>query len=127
MAATRWSVQIDQVDPGSLDLPDSFQVPIFENLVGEVKKIKQFQRVFREGDHGSSEVPNLLVLKITVESHTPGSETRRAVTTVSGATKLRVRANSSHTKAELFKSARLTAMYVSLAAICWLLKTWPAI
>jgi hypothetical protein len=90
-AAMRWSVQVDQVDPGSLDLPDSFQVAIFENLVSEVKKTRQFQPVFREGDHGSSELPSLLVLKITVESYTPGSETRRAVTTVSGATKLRVR------------------------------------
>jgi hypothetical protein len=33
----------------------------------------------------------LLVLKTTVEKYTPGSETRRAVTTVSGATKLTVR------------------------------------
>jgi len=31
------------------------------------------------------------VLKTTVEKYTPGSETRRAVTTVSGATKLTVR------------------------------------
>jgi hypothetical protein len=33
----------------------------------------------------------LLVLKTTVEKYTAGSETRRAVTTVSGATKLTVR------------------------------------
>src|SRR6266436_6591469 len=38
-----------------------------------------------------SEVRNLLLLKTTVEKYTPGSETRRAVTTVSGATKLTVR------------------------------------
>lgn len=88
---TRWSVQVNQVDPGSLDLPDSFQVAIFENLVEEVKKSNGFQQVLREGNHGAREVPNLLVLKITVESYTPGSETRRAVTTVSGATKLKVR------------------------------------
>jgi hypothetical protein len=90
-AATRWSVQVDQVDPGSLDLADSFQIAIYENLVDELKKTKQFQQVIREGDHSVSEVPNLLVLKTTVEKYTPGSETRRAVTTVSGATKLTVR------------------------------------
>ena len=39
----------------------------------------------------AGEFPNLLVLKTTVEKYTPGSETRRAVTTVSGATKLTVR------------------------------------
>lgn len=91
MDGTRWSVQVDQVDTGSLDLPDSFQVAIFENLVEEVKKTNQFQQVLRSGNRGAREVPNLLVLEITVESYTPGSETRRAVTTVSGATKLKVR------------------------------------
>jgi hypothetical protein len=90
-SATRWSVQIDQVDPGNLELAYSFQIAIYENLVEELKKTNQFQRVFRDGDLKASEVPNLLLLKTTVEKYTPGSETRRAVTTVSGATKLTVR------------------------------------
>jgi hypothetical protein len=89
--STPWSVQIDQVDPGNLDLASSFQIAIYENLVEELKKTKQFLQVFREGDLNSREVPNLLVLKTTVEKYTPGSETRRAVTTLSGATKLSVR------------------------------------
>src|SRR6201988_2634598 len=90
-SATRWSVQVDQVDPGNLDLAYSFQIAIYENLVEELKKTKQFPQVFRDGDLKTSEVPNLLVLKTTVEKYSPGSETRRAVTTVSGATKLTVR------------------------------------
>ncbi len=90
-SATRWSVQVDQVDPGNLDLASSFQIAIYENLVVELNKTKQFQQVFRDGDLKAGEVPNLLVLKTTVEKYTPGSETRRAVTTVSGATKLTVR------------------------------------
>jgi hypothetical protein len=90
-AATRWSIQVEQVDPAGLDLPYSFQIAIYENLVDELSKTKQFQKVFREGDHNASEVPHLLVLKTTVEKYAPGSETRRAVTTVSGATKLEVR------------------------------------
>jgi len=56
-----------------------------------LKKTKQFQQVLRDGDLKASEVPNLLVLKTTVEKYTPGSETQRAVTTVSGTTKLTVR------------------------------------
>lgn len=90
-SSTPWSVQIDQVDPGTLNLASSFQIAIYENLVEELKKTRQFLQVFREGDLNSSNVPNLLVLKTTVEKYTPGSETRRAVTTVSGATKLSVR------------------------------------
>jgi hypothetical protein len=90
-SAAHWSVQVDQVDSGNLDLAYSFQIAIYENLVEELNKTKQFQQVFRDGDLGASKVPNLLVLKTTVEKYTPGSETRRAVTTVSGATKLTVR------------------------------------
>lgn len=88
---TRWSVQVYQVDPGSLDLAYSFQIAIYENLVEELIKMKQFEQVFRDGDLRAGEAPNLLVLKTTAEKYTPGSETRRAVTTVSGATKLTVR------------------------------------
>jgi hypothetical protein len=90
-SATQWSVQVDQVDVGNLDLSYSFQIAIYEHLVFELKKAKQFQQVFRDGDVRAGEFPNLLVLKTTVEKYTQGSETRRAVTTVSGATKLAVR------------------------------------
>jgi hypothetical protein len=90
-SASRWSVQVDQVDAGNLDLAYSFQIAIYENLVEELTKTKQFTQVFRDGDLKASEVPNLLVLKTIVENYTPGSETQRAVTTVSGATKLTVR------------------------------------
>jgi hypothetical protein len=90
-SATGWSVQVAQVDHGNMDLAYSFQIAIYENLVEELNKTKQFQQVFRDGDLKASEVPTLLVLKTTVEKYTPGSETRRAVTTVSGATKLTVR------------------------------------
>ena len=90
-SATQWSVQVDQVNAGNLDLSYSFQIAIYENLVVELNKTKQFQQVFRDGDHRAGEFPNLLVLKTTVEKYTAGSETKRAVTTVSGATKLTVR------------------------------------
>ena len=90
-SATHWNIQVDQVDSGNLVLAYSFQIAIYENLVEELNKTNQFQQVFRDGDVRASEFPNLLVLKTTVEKYTPGSETRRAVTTVSGATKLTVR------------------------------------
>ena len=90
-SAMQWSVQVDRVNPGDLDVAYSFQVAIYENLLEELNKTKQFKQVFRDGDRKANEVPNLLVLKTTVEKYTPGDETRRAVTTVSGATKLTVR------------------------------------
>jgi hypothetical protein len=87
----QWSVQVYRVDPGNVDMANSFQVAIYENLIGELNKTKQFERVLREGDGNADTIPNLLILKTTVEKYTPGDETRRAVTTVSGATKLTVR------------------------------------
>lgn len=90
-SATQWSVQVDQVDPGKLDLSYSFQVAIYENLLQELSRTKQFRQVLRDGDRKANEAPNLLALKTTVEKYSQGSETRRAATTVSGATKLTVR------------------------------------
>ena len=90
-SAMQWSVQVDQVDASKPDLSYSFQIAIYENLVTELNKTKQFQQVLRDGDVKAGDFPNLLMLKTTVEKYTPGSETRRAVTTVSGATKLTVR------------------------------------
>ena len=89
-SAPQWTVQVEKVDSGHLDLAHSFQLAIYENLLEELNKTKKFKVVLREGDSKASEVPNLLILKTTVVKYAPGSETRRAVTTVSGATKLTV-------------------------------------
>ncbi len=89
-SGTHWSVQVDRVEAGDRDVPIEFQVAIYENLVEELNKTKQFTQVLRERDRKAGEDPNLLILKTTVVKYTPGSETRRAVTTVSGATKLAV-------------------------------------
>jgi len=88
---TQWSLQVERIDPGNLDLAHSFQVAIYENLLEELNKTKRFQCVLREGDRKAGETPDLLILKTMVVKYTPGSETQRAVTTVSGATKLMVR------------------------------------
>jgi hypothetical protein len=98
---TQWCVQVAHVDPRNLALSYSFQVAIYENLVDELNKTKQFQQIFRDGDVRAGKCPNLLVLKTTVEKYTPGSETRRAVTTVSGATKLTVRSQLLTRKGEV--------------------------
>lgn len=85
------SVQIDRVDPGDVGLESSFRVAIYENLLEELATTGQFKQLFRSGDRNASDVPSLLILKTTVQKYVPGSETRRAVTTVNGATKLTVR------------------------------------
>jgi hypothetical protein len=90
-SATQWSLQVERIDPGHLDLAHSFQVAIYENLLDELNKTKRFKYVLREGESKASEISDLLILKTMVVKYTPGSETQRAVTTVTGATKLTVR------------------------------------
>jgi hypothetical protein len=89
--AAQWKVQVDRVSPGDVNLASSFQIAIYENLLEELNKTKQFKQVLRDGDRSASATSDLLILKTDVQKYTPGSETRRAVTTVSGATKLTVR------------------------------------
>ena len=91
LAAAQWSVEVDKVDPGNVHIEPAFRAAVYENLIEELGKAKKFNRVFRSGDRNATGLPDLLILKTTVEAYTPGSETRRAVTTVSGATKLKVR------------------------------------
>ena len=90
-SATQWSVQVERVEPGEIELAYSFQVATYESLLEELNKTHQFKHVFREADRKAGDVPNLLVLKTIVVKYSPGNETRRAVTTFSGATKLSVR------------------------------------
>ena len=88
----QWSVQVKTVDPGDASISASFQIAIYESLLDELGKTKKFKQVFRDGERTpSDDVTKLLILRTTVEKYTAGSETQRAVTTVSGATKLTVR------------------------------------
>jgi hypothetical protein len=88
--APQWSVLVDKVDIGDVTLEPAFRIAIYENLLHELVKSKRFKEVFRSGDRKARDIADLLTLKTTVQKYSPGSETRRAVTTVSGATKLKV-------------------------------------
>ena len=74
-----------------MNISASFHIGIYESLLDELSKTKRFKQVLRDGERSSSGVPDLLILRTTVEKYTAGSETQRAATTVSGATKLTVR------------------------------------
>jgi len=89
-SSRQWSVQVIKVDPAGIELAEAFQVAIYENLLDELKKTKRFQQVLRDGNRNAAAVADLLILKTTVEKYAPGSETKRAVTTLAGATKLTV-------------------------------------
>jgi len=87
----QWRVEVNPIDAGGSSIAAEVKIAFYENLVTELTKSKQFSAVLRSGDSSANGVSDLLILKTTVESYTPGSETKRAVTTVTGATKLKVR------------------------------------
>jgi hypothetical protein len=91
----KWSVQVDEIQVGDINIEAAFRIAIYENLLEELTKTRQFRKVLRSGERTLDGVPDVLILKTTVEKYTPGSETMRAVTTVFGATKLKVRAELS--------------------------------
>lgn len=87
-----WAVQIEPVSAEEGKLPPEFAMAIYENLVDEVTKSGKFQQVFRSGDKRATDVEHLLILKAKLEKFERGSSTKRAVTTVGGATKVSVQA-----------------------------------
>ena len=89
-SAPQWNVQVEKVDAGDVVLEPAFRIAIYENLLDELAKTKHFKQVFRSGDRKASDLTDLLILKTTVLKYSAGSETKRAVTTVAGATKLNV-------------------------------------
>ena len=90
--ATPWAIQVEPVAAEEGKLPPDFAMAIYEKLIQEIGKTNKFQQVFRSGDRRAADVPNLLILTTKLEKFERGSQTKRAVTTVAGATKVSVRA-----------------------------------
>src|SRR5215468_7638144 len=67
MEAQQWSVQVDRVDPGATTLDPCFSDAIYENLLRELAKSKQFKDVFRSGSRNADDASGVLVLKTVVE------------------------------------------------------------
>ena len=90
--AVPWAVQIEPIVAEEGSLPPEFAMAIYERLIAEIGKTNKFQQVFRSGDQRATDVPNLLMLTTKLEKFERGSQTKRAVTTVAGATKISVHA-----------------------------------
>jgi hypothetical protein len=85
-----WAIQVEPVQADEGQLPPDFSMAVYEDLVARLAKTEKFQQVFRSGDHQAEGVPNLLVLHMTLQNFERGNQTKRAVTTVAGATKVQV-------------------------------------
>jgi hypothetical protein len=87
---TATSIQILMVNSGEVQLPMAFQMALYENLIEQVQKSGKFQHVYRDGDKAAADATDLVVLHSDVTGFKQGSEEKRQVTTVAGATHINV-------------------------------------
>jgi hypothetical protein len=84
------AIEVEMIQPGDISLPAEFQVALYENLVQEMQKNSGFSQVYRDGDRNAVGAPDLVVLHTAVTAFKKGSELKRDVTTVGGATSITI-------------------------------------
>lgn len=84
------SIEILAVQSDEVKLPIEFQLALYENLIEQVQKANKFQHVYRDGDTAAANAADLVILHSNVYGFKKGSEGKRQVTTVSGATQIKV-------------------------------------
>ena len=82
------AIQIEPTDPGDIPMPPEFRMAIYESLIAHIKETVKFQHVYRSGDKDAASASDLVTLRTTARAFTKGSQKKREVTTVSGATKM---------------------------------------
>ncbi len=101
------AIQIEPVDAGDVAMPAEFRAAIYEFLVMRVRESGKFQQVFRSGDRAAAGIRDLVTLHTTVENFKQGSQMRREMTTVLGATKLGVDASVTDREGHMLLVSRL--------------------
>ncbi len=84
------SVQVVMVQSDEVKLPIAFQLSLYEQLIDQLTKTGKFQHVYRDGDKAAADAADLLVLQSNVFGFKQGSEEKRQVVTVAGATQIKV-------------------------------------
>src|SRR5580704_603284 len=82
------AIQVAMVDAGDVQIPAEFRYAVYERLVEQVRTSGVFQKVYRMGDHSADGVPDLVTLHTKVDTFKEGSQTKRELVTVLGATKV---------------------------------------
>jgi len=85
------AIQVERTNPPEdLVIPESFRVATYENVIREIDKTKKFQHIYRSGDQTAANEPNLVILRMVPSAYKAGSQKKREVTTVAGATSIKV-------------------------------------
>jgi hypothetical protein len=83
------AIEVLNVQSDEVKLPPEFQMALYEYLIEQITKSGKFQHVYRDGDR-AADVPDLVVLHTIVRGFKEGSARARQVTTVAGATTIKV-------------------------------------
>jgi hypothetical protein len=83
------AIRVAMIESNEIKLPAEFQVSLYEDLIQQLQKKGGFH-IYREGDRNSENAADLVILRTTVRGFKEGSERKREVTTVAGATSIDV-------------------------------------
>ena len=83
------AIQVMMIESSEIKLPAEFQVALYEDLIAQLEK-KSGLKAYREGDRNANGAADLVILHATVTGFKEGSERKRQVTTVAGATSVTV-------------------------------------
>ena len=84
------AIQVLMVQSDEIKLPLPFQFSLYEQLLEQLNKTAKFQHVYRDGDKAAGDAADLVTLHSNVFGFKQGSEEKRQVTTVAGATQIKV-------------------------------------
>ena len=86
------AIQLEPSGPTEdLVIPEDTRVSTYENLILQLTKTKKFEHVYRSGDRTAATVPDLVIVRLIPEAFKAGSQRQREVTTVTGATSIKVK------------------------------------
>jgi hypothetical protein len=84
------AIKVEMIHSDEIKLPAEFQVSLYEDLIQQLEKKGGFQHVYRQGDRNAGKVADLVILHSTVTGFKKGNEELRQVTTVAGATSIKM-------------------------------------
>jgi hypothetical protein len=84
------AIEVLPIVSDEIKLPAEFRVSLYENLIDQLQAGGAFQHVYREGDRNAQDAGDLVIIHSTVQGFKKGSERARQVTTVAGATSIKI-------------------------------------
>lgn len=84
------AIEVFPIVSDEIKLPAEFRVSLYENLINQLQAGGGFQHVYRDGDRNVQDAGDLVILHSTVRGFKKGSERERQVTTVAGATSIKI-------------------------------------